>query len=81
MIPDKIDYLLSSNRFFSIWREHLEDIYSKIDDLPCLVAKEGEVTRECDIINKPCRNCRWRAETIKDLEESLIEITKQRDRF
>jgi len=33
------------------------------ESAPCLVAREGELTYECNV-NNPCRVCKWRTEIL-----------------
>jgi hypothetical protein len=47
-------------------QEVRRDLGLVIDSAPCLVAREGELTYECDV-RKPCRVCRWRNETKQKL--------------
>lgn len=55
--------------------ESLDDMGRLVDDLkvairaaPCLVARPGEVTYECNI-EDPCRVCQWR----REVSEMLVE--------
>ena len=39
---------------------------NRIQDAPCLVARPGEATYECNVEN-PCRVCQWRQDVSREL--------------
>lgn len=58
--------------------QFITDLYIKLDAIPCLVAKDGEPTLECRL-ETLCRNCRYRAESSKELEQYLTEYCIQNE--
>ena len=46
-------------------RAEVSRLKRKIEDAPCLAARDGEMTYECRTDNL-CRVCRWRSESLED---------------
>lgn len=72
-MPIKIYEMLQALGISNVYAfQFITDLYIKIDNIPCLVAKDGELTLECNLPT-PCRNCQYRAESYKELEQYLTE--------
>lgn len=78
-MPIKIFEMLQALGVANVWAfQFITDLYHRLDGIPCLVAKEGELTLECSLPT-PCRNCQYRVESGKELEQYLTEYCIQNE--
>ena len=62
------DVILAKDECIDTLGELIDHLKHRIQDAPCLVARPGEATYECNVEN-PCRVCQWRQDVSRELVE------------